>query len=292
MFLLSFTIHGFSPSPCLVEWDRPLQAMSHRKLGVLMSGVDKNGEEEPGPVGKAGNTRLARLVGGATVTRSVDGACGPRGLAEFLLSAESDASLLNTGTYRRLGDGRYECDLASIRMFDFGVVPMLTVRLERSPPDQLRIRVLGVRISLQTPSSEPRLLEGVVIDSSNVLYWQQGQGQERRGQERRGQEAQGQERQAQAHEGQGKEGQGQEGQGQEGQVATQLRTELSLGVTVQLPRGFPLPRSAIERPGSAILLRVSKAQCHQFLREVEEGWRAWRTLSDDLPEQRPEVRQD
>ena len=54
----------------------------------------------------------------------------------------------------------------------------------------------------------------------------------------------------------------------------QLQTELRLSVGVKLPRRFPLPRAAIEKPASLILRATCEAQCRQFLAEIEQGYRA------------------
>ena len=174
------------------------------------------------------------FVGGATTSRDVVG----KGLAEFLLSHDSDASLLGAGSdvdCNQVGTDLYECHMPQIGMLGFQVRPVLTVRLERDcTASSLCIRVVSAHIYLVTPGSpQAQLLQGCLIDSANEVSWS-------------------------AHE--------------DGWL---LATDLELRVAVELPRGFYLPRASVERTASAILRRVCAMQCKQFLLSLEHSYEVW-----------------
>jgi len=191
----------------------------------------------------------ALLLGGATVSRHVgEPAREPvgRSLPDFLLSSASDPALLGAGSdavsYRRLGDGRYECKMPLIDMLAATIRPVLTVSLERNrSASSLRILVESASIYVQTPgAAKAQLLQGAIIDSSNTLQWAAADG-----------------------------------------GGHDLQTRLEMRVAVKLPPGLPLPRAAVEQPGSAVLRRVCDEQCTSFLATVESAWRAWREAPDE-----------
>lgn len=203
------------------------------------------------------HTRPANLEGGARATRTVAGAAGPRGLAAFLGTPESDAALLNTATYARTPAGAYECTLEPIQMLSYSVVPEITVRIERAAAgSSLTIRVLAVRVSLRRGARSPRYLQGAVIDSANTVRWADAAA-------------------------------GASGGGGDGGV--ELSTDLTLRISVRLPRRFPLPRAAIEAPGSRLLLSVCAAQCRGFLGDIEAGYREWEARGGAAADGPPEA---
>ena len=188
------------------------------------------------------SARRVVFVGGATVTRSIAGSLD--GFQRWIAEpVRSDASLLNTVSCEALGNDCYRCEMARIAMLSYRVTPLLTVRIERGgDPSSLLIRVIDVSISIQGG----RDVKPWVLRGARV------------------------------------ESTNRVSWRSEGDAETELRTELRLRVGVELPRLFPLPRAAIERPGSLILQATCDAQCRQFLTEIEEGYRAGALVSSGV----------
>lgn len=235
---------GFQPSPSL----QPMRFAGRPTISTGRRATDRLDALRP-TVSMLASSKHALLLGGATVSRQVGEPVHEpayRSLPEFLRSEASTPALLGAGSdavsYRRLSNGRYECEMPPIGMLAVTILPVLTVSLERNyTASSLRVLVESASIYIQTPGvAEAQLLQGAIIDSSNTLDWAAAD--------------------AGGHD---------------------LQTRLEMRVAVKLPPGLPLPRAAVERPGSAVLRRVCDEQCRLFLATVESAWRAWREAPDE-----------
>ena len=177
--------------------------------------------------------RRVELVGGGTVTRSI--AASVADVERWISSPTlSDSSLLNTVSYEALGNDCYRCQMVRIAMFSYRVTPLLTVRIERDHADSgaLLIRAVDVSISIQNGRGAKPWLLSGARVASTNCISWRA----------------------------------------DGDATTELQTELRLRVSVELPRRLPLPRAAVERPGSLILQATCDAQCRQLLAEIEAGF--------------------
>jgi len=189
------------------------------------------------------------LVGSTTAQHVVRRAGEPNGLAAFLQSDRSDVHLLNDRSGARgrepqcassrpsfegpSSSGLYTCDQPPISMLGINVLPCLTLSIERaSGKSEITIHVVDAVIRVQRGSSPPWELDGLAINSRNVVAWGEP-------------DAEG--------------------------VST-ITSELTLRVAMKLPRTFLLPPKAVARAGSLVLKQVCAAQCTQFLRDISAAY--------------------
>lgn len=110
------------------------------------------------------------MIGNAKVRRVITSS--QEELDNFMTNASlSDTWLLNTVSYKALGDGIFECEMVRITMFSYVVTPVITVCIERQIERALLIKVLDVRISIQDRHQKQWDLKGATVDSSNVVSW-------------------------------------------------------------------------------------------------------------------------
>ena len=180
----------------------------------------------------------ALLIGGASKTRAVGHPQGQSQLPEFLLSRASDASLLGAGS-----DVSYQEVAAGLYECEMPAIKMLGFTV--SPVLTVRLERDSTMVRIRVVSAHIYLLKPGSADAQLL----QGAAIES----------------ANTLSWTSDEG------------GWLLTTDLTLRVAVELPRGFLLPRVAVDRPASAVLRRVCAIQCEQFLHSLERSFEAWAT---------------